>query len=185
MSRPSPFRSTGLRLAALLVLWWAGYRPEKFFEERDAQITTIKRVGALVVAIAVLSVFLGGVTYDTYTNALDERDIRDAITAESGGVLAEEAYRDVTLVDLTVETRTERLFFHSPETVVVTVGVPPGEQPTGLAARIDTRVEAVLDQPVTVQVRYVEVETSGAAIAAPPRDRVAAALGGMKPQTGV
>jgi len=85
-----------INLAALVVFWHAGYRPQNFLRREEAYTKTVQRVGVLVAAIAVLSLFLGVVTYDTVSSANAERQIR----ADVGAVLAEPAYDDVVVQEL-------------------------------------------------------------------------------------
>jgi len=149
-----------INLAALVVLWYAGYRPERWFREDDARAALLQRVAVLVVAIAVLSVFLGGVTYDTYTARTTEADIRGAVTDElvaiDGGL---------TLIDLRVE-RSGTLPPLATDRVVVTIGAPRTAPIDGLAATLDTRITAAIGEDPAVEVRFVTVDR--AAITAAP-----------------
>ncbi|MFB6134075.1 MAG: TIGR00341 family protein [Halanaeroarchaeum sp.] len=135
-----------INLAALVVFWYAGYRPHHFLRREEARSQTIKRVGVLVLAIAVLSVFLGAVTFNTVSSATAERQIQADISA----VVEEPAYQEVTLLDTDVR-QTDRVLFRQPDYVIVTVGIPPGVDPPDLADRID----GTLDRDVTVEVRIV------------------------------
>lgn len=145
-----------INLAALVVLWYAGYRPENFFHRDQARAATIKRVVVLLGAIAVLSLFLGGVTYDSFQTTSTEQDVRDSITAE----LESPGYDGYELVELEVRTTTEYLLLQRSSEVIVTVGVPPDTEPTGLATVIQGRLADDHDLTVDVQVRYVEIERS-------------------------
>ncbi|PSP98769.1 TIGR00341 family protein [Halobacteriales archaeon QS_5_70_17] len=143
-----------INLAALAVLWYQGYHPEPIFRRADARSATIKRLVVLVGAVALLSVFLGGVTYSSYTSATTEQDIRGAV----GGVL--EDTEEATLLDVSIHTTNEYVLFSEPRRVVVTVGVT-GDRPPDLAERLDRAVDRMAGQDVGVQVRYVETETVG------------------------
>ncbi len=145
-----------INLAALVVLWYAGYRPEQFFRHDRAKMATIKRVAVLVGAIALLSLFLGGVTYDSYQTAQTEQDIRSAVATE----LEDPAYSGYELLEVDVTTETEYLLFHRPTSIAVTIGVPPDAPRPGLAAEIETRLSAEYGIAADVQVLYVEVERS-------------------------
>jgi uncharacterized hydrophobic protein (TIGR00341 family) len=141
-----------INLAALAVLWYAGYRPSRWFDADDARAALATRIAVLVVAIAVLSVFLGGVTYDSYRTAALEESAREEVRATLVGTAPE-----ATLVSLELAGR-EVPTFGRPDHLVVTVGVPPGDPPTGLAPAIDRAVSAAVDREMTVEVRYVAVE---------------------------
>ncbi|WP_136716730.1 TIGR00341 family protein [Halorientalis salina] len=144
-----------INVAAIAVLWYNGYRPERWFRFDEARSAMLKRVAVLLVAIGVLSVFLGGVTYTTYQNAVTEEDIRTDIET----VVGSEEYESVTLLSTDVEF-SEGVVLQQPEAVIVTVGVPPDidERASGLANRIDDRIERTTGYDIDVQVRYVTTE---------------------------
>ena len=142
-----------INLAALVVLRYSGYRPTQWFRLDEARGATLRRVAVLVVAIVVLSTFLGGVTYDSFRGATTEQEIRTA-TAD----VLEETDEESRLVDVEVERSDDFLFRH-PEHVVVTVGVPPGETPR-ITDRLDRRIQRTVGREVTTEVRYVIVESA-------------------------
>ncbi len=142
-----------INLAALVVLWYLGYRPEPFFRWREARSATAKRLVVLVAAVAVLSLFLGAVTYSSYTTATTEQNIRGAVAD------ALEGREDATLIEVSIEQTNEYMLFSEPSRVVVTVGSPPGESSEAIARLLDERIDEAVGSDVTVQVRYVEVRT--------------------------
>jgi uncharacterized hydrophobic protein (TIGR00271 family) len=144
-----------INVAAISVLWYNGYRPERWFRFDEARSAMLKRVAVLLAAIAVLSVFLGGVTYTTYQNAVTEEDIRTDIET----VVGSEEYESVTLLSTDVEF-SDGVVMRQPEAVIVTVGVPPDidQRASGIANRIDERIERTTGYDVDVQVRYVTTE---------------------------
>ncbi|MFB6072870.1 MAG: TIGR00341 family protein [Halobacterium sp.] len=142
-----------INLAALVVLWYSGYRPERFFRVGEARSALVKRAAVLAVAIAVLSAFLGGVTYASFESATTEQAVNDAV----GDVLAGSEYSGVTLLDTRFEYE-RGLVVRQPQTVVVTLGVPPESRYPDLPERIDARVDARTGRDLAVEVRYVEVE---------------------------
>lgn len=139
-----------INLAALVVLWYSGYRPQRFFEVGQARSALLKRGAALAVAIVVLSAFLGGVTYTSYQSATEEQAINDAV----GDVLAQPEYEDAAVLDTRYEYE-QGLIQREPQRVVVTVGVPPDADYPELYARLDERVAATTDHDVELEVRYV------------------------------
>ncbi|MWV63727.1 TIGR00341 family protein [Halorubrum sp. JWXQ-INN 858] len=143
-----------INLAALVMLWYEGYRPERWFREDDAKAALVKRAAILVAAIALLSVFLGGVTYDSYVATTTEGEIRSAVGDELASIDA-----GIELIDIEIE-RAGNVPPRSTERVVITVGAPPGTGIEGLAARLDTRIEAVIGTETTVEVRLLTVERS-------------------------
>ncbi|WP_394338427.1 TIGR00341 family protein [Halopenitus persicus] len=144
-----------INLAALVVLWYEGYRPDSWFREAEAKSALFKRTALLVAAIALLSVFLGGVTYDTYVASTTEQDVREAVETE-----LELAEAQLNLIELELE-RTGRIPPLRTERVVITVGAEPGVTVSGLADRLDARIQPVVDGPVAVEVRVLTVDRSG------------------------
>ncbi|WP_254537214.1 TIGR00341 family protein [Halomarina litorea] len=164
-----------INLAALVVLWYLGYRPEPFFRWREARSATLKRLAVLVVAVAVLSLFLGAVTYSSYTTATTEQNIRGAVEDTLEG------REDATLIEVSIERTNEYMLFSEPSRVVVTVGSPPGTSPEDVARLLDERIDEAVGSDVAVQVRYVEVRTVSSH-ADPGRSSAGAGLSGpMEP----
>lgn len=143
-----------INTAALAVLWYQGYRPEPIFRREEARTATVKRLVVLVGAVALLSVFLGGVTYSSYTSATTEQKIRGAVADVVDDT------EGATLLEVSIETTNEYVLFNEPSRVVVTIGVT-ADRPPDLAERVDRAVDRVADRDVEVQVRYVETETVG------------------------
>ncbi|WP_276260028.1 TIGR00341 family protein [Haloglomus litoreum] len=172
-----------IELAALIVLYYAGYAPEGFLQAKGARMATIKRVGALLVAIALLSVFLGGVTYDSYQQARTE----DAIQTAIDDALVEE-YPGVERLDVGIDTSQRYLIFDRPTGVSVTVGVPPGTDTAGLVTTLDATIDAAVGHDVRLEVRFVTVEhAERLSRPAPPASGPHASGGppGVDAQTGV
>jgi len=148
-----------INLAALSVLWYYGYRPQRLFREDDARAATVRRAVALVLVIAVLSAFLGGVTYDSFRTA----DVRSDVEGEVEAVFAEDGvYPALSVFDVTVafEARDPVFLLHEPSSVVVTVGVPPDTDTMGVTAAVREAVTAVAGPEVEVQVRFVPYRTA-------------------------
>ena len=141
-----------INLSALVMLWYEGYRPQRWFREDEARSAFLKRAAVLVLAIAVLSVFLGGVTYESYVASTTESDIRAAASDELTAIDAE-----YELLELEVE-RTGTVPPLDTQRVVVTAGVPPGSSVEGIAPALDGRIERVAGNEVRVEVRTVTVE---------------------------
>jgi len=141
-----------INLAALLVLWYEGYRPTGLFAAESARSALIKRAIVLVAAIAVLSVFLGGVTYDSYTAATTEQEIR-AVTVDE----LEQTDASLRLLGLEVQ-RSGTLPSLRTEEVIISVGYPPGSERPQLLDRLEARIEEQVGHDVTVELRLVSVE---------------------------
>jgi hypothetical protein len=110
----------------------------------------------------VLSTLLAGVTYGTYRTATFEEDARVAVDDVLDG------YEGLERRSLTVAYE-ETVPVSGPSRVTVTVGHPPGRETPALASRLADRIETIdeprlrADGPITVEVRYVAVDTGTSA----------------------
>ena len=141
-----------INLASLVALWFEGYRPERWFQIGEARGALLRQVAVLAVTIAVLSVFLGGATYDSYVAATTEEDIRAIVDEE-----IDHAEVDLQVRDLTV-TRSGVVPPLQTERVVVTLAVDPDEDPPRLVDRLEDRIADLTNDGVAVEVEYVLVE---------------------------
>lgn len=147
-----------INLAALAVLWYKGYSPEHWFERDPARKALIKRGATMVVAILVLSAFLGGVTLDSFhRGTTDEAINEDAAAAIEAFETEQELEVELELLDVTVEYP-GAVPFQEPRRVVVTVGIPPGESVSGLASEMRERLRETTETDVDVEVRYIQAE---------------------------
>jgi uncharacterized membrane protein len=99
-----------INLAALGTFWYQGYRPEHWFQIGEVRSATLTRIGFLVGAILILSLFLGGVTYGSYQAANFEDSVEDAVaeTLESAD------YAELGLLDTRVTYAGDRPFLRKP-----------------------------------------------------------------------
>ena len=147
-----------INVAALVVLWYAGYRPEAWFRVSNVRSAVAKRIAVLVVFIVLLSLFLGAVTFDTYTASTEEAAIETAVE----DVLAEPRYDEMEAAEITV-TRTDPLVFSEVDHVTVRMAVPESQPLPPAAEPIQTAIERQLGYEVRVELRYVRIETATAA----------------------
>ena len=148
-----------INLAALVVLWYKGYRPSQWFRTDEAQSATITRIGVLVSAIVLLSAFLGGVTLDSFERASTEEEIRvgaEEIITEAGA----------SVVAIEIE-HTNTAVFQQPSSVVVTVGVPPDVEPPDITAELDAMADRTAGRNVDTEVRFVTVENAQSVVQSP------------------
>ncbi|MFB6082232.1 MAG: TIGR00341 family protein [Halanaeroarchaeum sp.] len=146
-----------INLAALLVLTYEGYRPESWLRVEAAREATYRRIAVLVLAIAVLSLFLGATTVSTYQAATFERQA-DAVVADA---LGSAPYADLEYLGIDVEYD-DRIPFKEPTKVVVRVGLPPAvDRPPDLAGALATAIEERTNRSVVVEVHYVEIQRTG------------------------
>ena len=142
-----------INLAAIALLWYRGYKPSEWFNVEGARQAALRRGAFLVVSIALLSVFLGVVTYDSYQQATTEQTIDDTVAQ----TLAE--YEGASYESLRVDY-SDGVVLREPRQVVVTVGLPPDGTPPDLASRLDARIEAAIDAKITTDVHYVTVQSA-------------------------
>lgn len=141
-----------VNLAGLLTLWYAGYRPENLFELGPTQERVRRRVVGLVVIVILFGVFLGGITYASYSAATFEENAREDVET----LLEQPEYDGYQMLELEV-VMDEDYPFLSPKRVIVTVGVPPGESAPELADELHERVNRHGADSIDVEIRYVEV----------------------------
>jgi uncharacterized membrane protein len=140
----------------MVVFWYSGYRPERWFSHDEARAATLKRVGAMAMVLAVLSGFLAGVTVLSVETAATEQEITDDVRAVVGQT------PDARLLGVDV-VRGENPMIRRPTAVVATVGHPPGEEPPALVDRIANRL-AQDGHDLRVEVRFVAVRETGSVV---------------------
>jgi uncharacterized hydrophobic protein (TIGR00341 family) len=138
-----------INLAALAVLWYQGYSPRTWFRSEEARSATLKRIGALAVAILVLSVFLVGVTYDSYQQAQTEKRIQEGAAVIVAGTNAE-------LLEVEVQ-QTGTTVFSRPSRVIIRIGIAPGTEPPEVAPELGAMVDGVADRDVETRVDVVRI----------------------------
>ncbi|AWB28597.1 TIGR00341 family protein [Halococcoides cellulosivorans] len=137
-----------INLAALVVLRYLGYRPQRWFRLEEARVATLKRIVALAAAIGVLSVVLVGVTYTAQHQASQDADLR-AITTDTV-----DRYPDVAIESVDIE-RADGILDRPPRAIVVDVTIPWEQSPPPLADAIAAELPPSLsDVEVTVRYRY-------------------------------
>ncbi|WP_137284003.1 TIGR00341 family protein [Halorussus salinisoli] len=142
-----------INLSGLVVLWYLDYGPKDWFELNQTRSVLFKRAGVLVVAIALLSLFLGGVTFATIENATFQNRAQE----KAHTVLTEEEYEGARLFDMEF-VGSSNLPFDQSERVVITVGRPPGVEYPDLPRRLSQRINRNTAQEIVVDVRFVEYE---------------------------
>jgi len=143
-----------INLTGLMTLWHAGYRPTDRFMREEAQHATRQRFVLLLVAVIALSTVLAAFTVTAYRTGAASQSIESNVE----GVLDNETYANVTLVDVTVEYSGDTIGSR-PSRVVVTVTRPVGRTYPQLYDRLDRRIEELLGRDIQTQVRFVDVVT--------------------------
>jgi uncharacterized hydrophobic protein (TIGR00271 family) len=148
-----------INLSGLVVLWYLGYRPRNWFDRNETRSALLKRIGVLVALIALLSLFLGGVTFTSIQNATFQNQAQEEVES----LLGQDGtpYEDAQFFGMQFQEG-GTLPFDQSKTVVVTVGRPADEEYPQLAERLSRRINRNTDQSVDVQVRYVEYDDGDA-----------------------
>ncbi|GAA0453166.1 TIGR00341 family protein [Halococcus dombrowskii] len=148
-----------INLAALIVLWVVGYRPQDALELDLVRERIRKRIGVLVLALVVLSVFLGGVTYLSYQSAQFDQQVE----TEVEGMIDGQPYADLELLDTSAGPSETAIAFDEaglaaggPINVSVTLDRPAGTTQPRFAAALDRRLSRTTGRNVTVEARFVD-----------------------------
>lgn len=144
-----------INLSSLAFLWFEGYRPASWFRERAVRGALIRQILVLVLAIGLVSVFLVGVTYDSYVASTTEEDIRDGVEMELDTVDEELQLREIQVerTGIVPPLETDR--------VIIQVAVSPDSSIPPLLERITERVEHVTGDDVEVEVEFMFVQRPG------------------------
>ncbi|WP_254280509.1 TIGR00341 family protein [Haloarcula marina] len=146
-----------INVSALILFYAAGFRPleaEKFEGVRESVVSRIVVIG---IAIAVLSIALGTVTWATFQTQSFEQRTQDALEQR----FEEANIEDVELVSVTVDYRPADLLLGNQPQVDVLVAVPRNaDVPPDLAQRWDDELTAAMGRDVVVRVGFIEAQLS-------------------------
>ena len=147
-----------INLTALILLWLSGYRPHRAASVDRALRSVVSRTVVLVVAIALLTVVLAGVTYGTHQTAAVEHDV-DVELAE----LSEDpAFEELTFQEVAVAYELHDVYTDRTPEVTVLVERPPGEDvPADFAETVRDRLETATGTELVVAVELVDTQRSG------------------------
>ena len=146
-----------INLTALALLWVSGYRPERVRSVGEARSRTLWRIAVILVAIAVLSLGLGLVTYGTNRTTVYQEQAKGEVQHMFVGPNAE--YAGYQLVDTTVTYGPLDFYQEKPAHVRI-VTDPEGEPPNDLAQQIDRKITQRTGQKTTVEVVFVRSQES-------------------------
>lgn len=141
-----------INLSGLVTLWYAGYRPERFFETSEARRQLVKQLGLYGVAVGLASSFLLASSFTAVRQARFETTVQEAVEA----VLERERFNALT----SIETRFqygERPVLAEPERVTVRLGSGTGEPIDGVGPAIADEITERTGHSVTVTVHFVTV----------------------------
>lgn len=149
-----------INLTALLLLWASGYRPARSETIDRVTARLQSRVLVLLIAIAVLSVVLAGVTYGTYRTAAVEHDVRTELETMNEEQLA--ANPDLQFRETAIEYELIDVYTGRQPVVTVHVDRPPGERvPDDLADDVRDQLESATGVDLEVIVELATALRSG------------------------
>lgn len=143
-----------INLTAIGTLWYRNYSPKDLRLRDAARNATLKRVVVLAVAIGVLSLFLVGVTYDSFKQGKQRQAIQQSIDEVVSN------HEKITLLNTEIDYR-RGSFFQPPKRVTVVVGVPPRAETPAISGALKDRIDRITGGNVSVVVRYVTIERAG------------------------
>ncbi|SDQ66380.1 TIGR00341 family protein [Natronobacterium texcoconense] len=147
-----------INLTALILLWVSGYRPRATERVEHVYGRLRSRVVVLLVAIAVLSLVLGGVTYGTYQTASVEHNVQTELEAMSD----DPVFGDLQFREVDVQYELVDVYTGTQPSVTVLVERPPGEQePVAFADHVRERLEDATGTGLEVTVELVDTQRSG------------------------
>ena len=146
-----------INVSALVLFYLAGFKPLDAGQFEGVRSSVVSRVLVLGVAIAVLSVALGLVTWATFETQSFEQRVQGELQQQF-----DEADIDgVELVSVTVDQRPIDLLVGNQPQVNVLVAIPRNlTAPPDLADRWDDDLSAAFDREVTVRVGFIEAQVS-------------------------
>ncbi|ESP89211.1 hypothetical protein K933_05158 [Candidatus Halobonum tyrrellensis G22] len=147
-----------INLAAIVVLWYRGYRPDNLFQFSDARTRALKRVSVLAIVILLATSVLGAVTVASYESAQFETAVENEARTLVGPA--------ETVLD--VEVTYGGYPIRQPTAATVTVGYPLGADPKPIADALAERLSgdrtALLglgpSAEVDISVRYLPTQTA-------------------------
>ncbi|MBX0321728.1 TIGR00341 family protein [Halomicroarcula sp. F13] len=146
--------AASINLTGFLVLWGLGFRPRDWPDGRPS-LGTARRYAPTAMALLVLLATFAGASTVTVRQMQVETSVNDAVEE----VLAEEAYGDLRL--LSVRTRFGGVsIYRLDREVSVEVSRPDDEAYPSLADRLESAVTAAIDDETTVEVTFVDRQTT-------------------------
>ena len=163
-----------INVSALLLFWMAGFKPLDAGQFEGVRASVVSRVVVLLIAIALLSIVLGAVTWTTFqTQALEQQT-----QAEFQQGFDEADIEGVELVSVTVDYEPIDILVGNQPQVNVLVGVPREQAvPPDLAQRWDDRLTDDLGRDVVVRVGFIEAQLSDGTPSVPQNTELVASPG--------
>ncbi|MFO7926022.1 TIGR00341 family protein [Natronomonas sp.] len=146
-----------INVSALTLFWVAGFKPLDAGAFEGVRASIVSRIIVIAVAIALLSIVLGAVTWTTFQTQAFEQQTRSELHQQ----FDEADIEGVELVSVTVDYEPIDLLLGNEPRVNVLVGVPRDQVvPPDLAQRWDDQLTAEFDRDVVVRVGFIEAQVS-------------------------
>jgi uncharacterized hydrophobic protein (TIGR00341 family) len=154
-----------INVSALILFYLAGFKPLEAGRFEGVRSTVISRIVVIAIAIAVLSIALGFVTWASFQTQSFEQQTQSLLEQQ----FEEANIEGVELVRVTVDYRPIDLLVGNEPRVDVLVGIPRDlEAPDDLAQRFDDSLTEQLGRDVVVRVGFVEAQLSEEEAPNPP-----------------
>ncbi|MCU4719336.1 TIGR00341 family protein [Halapricum hydrolyticum] len=146
-----------INVSALTLFWVAGFKPLDAGAFEGVRASIVSRIVVIAVAIALLSIVLGAVTWTTFQTQAFEQQTRTELQQQ----FDEADIEGVELVSVTADYEPIDLLLGNEPRVNVLVGVPRDQEvPPDLAQRWDDQLTAEFDRDVVVRVGFIETQVS-------------------------
>jgi uncharacterized hydrophobic protein (TIGR00341 family) len=146
-----------INVSALVLFYLSGFKPLDAGQFEGVRASVFSRVVVLAVAIAVLSLALGGVTYTTFQAESFEQQVQ----AELQRQFDEADIERVELVSVTVDYRSIDVLLGNEPQVDVLVAIQRDlSAPPDLAQRWDDHLTEEFGRELTVRVGFIEAQVS-------------------------
>ena len=146
-----------INVSALTLFWVAGFKPLDAGAFEGVRASIVSRIVVIAVAIALLSVVLGAVTWTTFQTQAFEQQTRTELQQQ----FDEADIEGVELITVTADYEPIDLLLGNEPRVNVLVGVPRDQEvPPDLAQRWDEQLTAEFNRDVVVRVGFIETQVS-------------------------
>ena len=146
-----------INVSALILFYVAGFKPLEAGRYEGVRSSVVSRIVVIAVAIAVLSIALGAVTWTSFQTESFEQRTQSILTQQ----FEEADIEGVELVSVTVDYRPTDILLGNEPRVDVLIGIPRDlEAPSDLAQQFDDNLTQELGRDVVVRVGFVEAQVS-------------------------
>ncbi|EFW94195.1 hypothetical protein ZOD2009_00135 [Haladaptatus paucihalophilus DX253] len=146
-----------INLSALILLWLAGYRPEKGKHAIRAQRAVRIRIATVLSGLVLLSIVLSVVTWASFGVGTVETEAN----AETKAMFDSGQFGDLEFEHATVDYDIDEVLLDHPAEVTVVVSHGPNAQiPSNIATQIDERLTKTTGEEIIVHIEFVRGQHS-------------------------